>query len=418
MTLLTLVSRQLWTQVLVMQHLAPESVVLLHTDNGRESRLPAERLKTFLDNPPATVAGGHGTVPAQRTLREIPNGQDLGALIGKLDQIFDELQLDPETTLLNATGGQRLMTAGAVEWARNRGVGLVFLDRQREITHLRFTNNTWRHRPEPALIDPVAEWDPNAMLLLQADQPLIGPGQWLALSDLGRRMTMEDLRHDLAKAEPADFAPLLRRLDSTEPLHVDGKAGTPLELKTAIWLLRAGVPGVRVGATLAVQANLRTGPDEKLNPDPAGRDPDEEIDVHFVHDGRLWLVETKDRKSESQALDQVRKWLNWSNAPYYIRESLTRAKSQIEGAAMQSLKLDLLSARRFGGIQAEVIRVTRTPLSAAVAKFAERQRVHVVVANDLPTAFETILWRGSARRPSPPPPLPPPPTPARRYIIT
>jgi hypothetical protein len=49
MILLSLASRQIWPQVLLVAHLKPERLILLHSADPAESKGPAQRLKRFLD---------------------------------------------------------------------------------------------------------------------------------------------------------------------------------------------------------------------------------------------------------------------------------------------------------------------------------------------------------------------------------
>jgi hypothetical protein len=303
-----------------------------------------------------------------------------------LDAVVRRHGLDPSSVLLNATGGQRLMTAAATEWARLRGATLLFLDRARDITRLRFANNQWNAVQERASIDAIHRWDPKVLLELSG-QSIAHPGQWITLTPQGTERGIDHLRSELQQPTRERLQELLRRVDSPDPIEIDGKHGTLAELAAAIWILRAGVP------------SLRTGLKVQIRPETQGV-ADEELDALFCHGGRLWLAEVKDQKQPTVTKRRLLHWLSDTGAPADLSRDLHILFDQLNESAMASLKLDLLAARRFGGIQAEVIRITKKPLVDVVQGFAAHHKIHCALAHELHSQIPLIL-NGPPRKPAP-----------------
>ena len=71
MTLLTIVSKQIWPHVLAVAHLKPTSLILLHSEDRNESYLPAQRIKKLIETTGLLPKGNVAR------LRELEAGEEL-----------------------------------------------------------------------------------------------------------------------------------------------------------------------------------------------------------------------------------------------------------------------------------------------------------------------------------------------------
>jgi len=128
MTLLSLASRQIWPHVLSVAHLKPERVFLLHSEEASESKDPAQRLKRFFDYAEPRLLPQGAT-----RLESIPH-EDFAAIERLLDTLPSRQQLILGDTVLNFTGGNKLMATAAFRWAARRSVRAFYLERGNQIT--------------------------------------------------------------------------------------------------------------------------------------------------------------------------------------------------------------------------------------------------------------------------------------------
>lgn len=109
-TILALASKQIWPHVLTAIHFQPRQVVLLHSTEVGESKSPAERLADFYVRSGILAAG-------MVFQREIPYDNFTG-IQEKLNALSSEFGLDRGDSALNFTGGNKLMSTAAFDWAQ------------------------------------------------------------------------------------------------------------------------------------------------------------------------------------------------------------------------------------------------------------------------------------------------------------
>lgn len=112
-TILALASRQIWPHVLTVMRYRPRRLVLLHSEDDQESRLPAKRLKRFFEN--AGVSPGFFV-----QLYALPFN-DFTAIERQLDNISIEPG-ELQDAALNFTGGNKLMATAAFRWASRKNL--------------------------------------------------------------------------------------------------------------------------------------------------------------------------------------------------------------------------------------------------------------------------------------------------------
>ncbi|MBV8277897.1 MAG: DUF1887 family protein [Verrucomicrobia bacterium] len=159
-TILALASRQIWPHVLTVLHYRPRRLVLLHSEDGQESRLPAKRLKRFFEKVPV--------VPRPFVQLQMLSHSEFTAIEEQLDRISIE-PAELEDAALNFTGGNKLMATAAFRWASRKNLRAFYLERGNVITW--FTPEagniqTFQEKLDPARTDSL---DPLALLRCQMD---------------------------------------------------------------------------------------------------------------------------------------------------------------------------------------------------------------------------------------------------------
>lgn len=368
MTLLTLASKQIWPQVLAVAHLKPERLFLLHSENPGESRGPARRLKRFFDKSQLIPKG-------ETRLERIPH-DDFDAIEKRFDELAAERQLNLGECRLNFTGGNKLMATAAFRWAAKRGVRSFYLERGNTLTWFEPRDGdllTATEQIEGHITDHLNAVD---LLRCQLDASEVErKGEELVLNERGRELPAEDF---------------FRRADNGNPLReflqIDGSAdpqpkeGDALEFNTAAVLLKLGVPRVHRSLRLKV----------KSAPGISSRQPHAEIDLLFNWNGRLWLVDCKDRKSEEDLMAALRDEL-----PDHLSangdELFNRVANVFKISQTKALKEDLLAVREAGALLGQVVCVRKADLPEEVQQFARHNRIEVVAKTNLVDGFRTLL---------------------------
>ena len=229
---------------------------------------------------------------------------------------LDKLGVDDPKAVLNFTGGNKLMSASAFSWAVEKRMRACYLERgQLLIQFLPDSVGSIQTDSIPVPAELMDGVDPERLIRCQLDTSEIErKGElWTAGSDGTVRV-----QNQLIEPEQDGFA---------------------LERETARVLLDLGVAMVRRGIRLKVKG------EEGLSI----RNPHGEIDLAFIHQGRLWIVDCKDKRSEQWIEETLKKYL----MPFHQREEvLDRIGKALGRSEYKAIKDDLLIAREAGGLQA------------------------------------------------------------------
>jgi hypothetical protein len=276
MTLLSLASRQIWPQVLAVLHFRPQRLILLHSQNETESRGPAERLKEFFEKKGDLAA-------ANILLRETPH-DDFYMLADKIAQAADEFGLDGTNCQVNLTGGNKLMVLAAVEWCRLNSVPAFYLELDRRLFLFRPQGKEFLPNSDYKLDANLADsCEPIDLLRCQ-----IGTAE---IRDAGQRLTLK--RPCPAFSETDFYTKVVGNFDFRKLLCQDvpeptKREGDPLEYATAFALLSLGIPVIQRSVKLKSRVLRRSQDDEG------------ELDLIFTWQGKLWLVDCKDKRAAQQ----------------------------------------------------------------------------------------------------------------------
>ena len=367
MTFLSLVSKQIWPQVLAVAHLKPQRVFLLHSDDAAESKGPAQRLKRFFDN--------SGLVPKGGTRMQLLSDSDFDTIERQLDELQRREQLPLADCVVNFTGANKLMATAAFRWGV-RHARAFYLERRNQLTWFTAPDGKMATRSEkldPRLTD---DLDPVALLRCQLDASEVErPGQRIDLNEAGRKLVEADL-----------FSRLQKGNDARSWLSISGdadreeKRGDPLECAAAAVLLKLGVKRVQRSLRLKVKSSMQT--DTRM--------PHAEIDLLFTWGGRLWLVDCKDRKTAEDLADSLQRML-----PPLRQEAadlLGRLREELSIGQTKAMKEDLLAVREAGGLLGTVVCVRKAELPEEVVQYARHNQIAVVRKSELVNGFRNLLF--------------------------
>jgi len=374
-TLLTLVSKQIWPQILAVAHLKPQQVVLLHSAEHSESAVPAKRLKKLFDQTGLVPKGGTQTV-------EIAH-DDFQKVRSQIEQFW--LGANRPPLVVNFTGGNKLMALAAFQWARERALKAFYLERGFQLTWFDFDQGTSNARTEALDPHQADSLDPLALVRCHADASEVErEGELITLAPSARQLTDADFWKRLPSLTHDQASRLLKIVGTGNREANDGDA---LELIVAAALLRLDVSVVRRSVRLKVHSA----------PGVSARLPHAELDLLFNYAGKLWLVDCKDRKPATDLAAGLRR-ISQPRTPadrQQFDDLSLRIRDQLSISDTKVIKEDLLSAREIGGLLGETICVRRATLSDEVREFARRNRVHLIEncrqSNTLRDGLHSIL---------------------------
>jgi hypothetical protein len=369
--MLTFVSKQLWPQFLALAAYAPQRLVLLHSDQKTESAGPAERLREF-------AIEVHGMRPESVELVEV-SSSNVGQLRDEIGEVAERLELDGSNCVFNLTGGIKLMTMAGAGWCQDAGSPCFYIESNNQLFEFVNDGRDLRQSPQRDLAREVAgkaaTWDPAAVVRYQLDAAdVVDPGQLLTLNEKGKRWHENELGSWLTKR--MDFRGFLQ-MDGSEP---EAREGDDLELATAIVLLKLGVPQIRRGIRTTARQRSRDGNDEG------------EMDLVFIRDGRLWVVDCKDRHSPEERLDALRNELVRTHGiSPRTKELLDRLASELQDKELKTLKEDLSTVAEAGGLKAQALIVRRGKLPTQAMDYARGRRMEVVLKDHLVRDLKKVL---------------------------
>jgi hypothetical protein len=374
-TILALASKQVWPHVLSLAHYRPDRLVLLHSSEKEESEEPARRLQAFL----ARTSELGVTV---NRAEQIPH-DDFAAITRRLDVVYSEQRLEPETAALNFTGGNKLMALAAFEWARGKGLQAFYLERDSKLIQFKFAHGEIQ-RESPVRLDPSVTNGLDAVDLLTCQlgsAVLQSRGERLRLSERGKKIPLSQISAELRKDVRSGRVDFRKWLEIDPSKKIEERKGDNLEYGVATMLLRLGVPQVYRSVELKphIYSQLTEG----------------EIDLVFNWNGKLWVVDCKDKVGGSQRLENLKTALVKND------QSLTAYQEQLDSLAQELgekdikvLREDILQVSEVGGLLGCAIAVRSASLPKQAKEFADnrRPRVKVALKDELEKRLRHLLF--------------------------
>ena len=380
MILLSLASRQIWPQVLAVAHLKPERVFLLHSEDAVESQGPANRLRRLFDETGLVLGGGTHLEP-------IPH-DDFAAIERGFDEIIARRQLNLGECVVNFTGGNKLMATAVFRRVARRGVKAFYLERGNQITWFEPRDGDMETRPERLESSVTNKLDAAALLSCQFGSEVVRSlGERLTLNEKGRNAAAQDLGAKLQGETRLDRGAFDFRkwLTIETPFRREPNEGDNLEYGTACALLKAGVPAVRRGVELATL--------------PSSTNPEGELDLVYNWNGRLWVVDCKDRVSGDRKIEALRTMLLSGRGANRETEALLKSiADDLKDRDIKTLREDLLQISEVGGLLgcSLAVRSEKPPQQALEFAASRHPQVEVLLKGDLVKRLPAIL---AGRRP-------------------
>ena len=371
-TLFSLASKQIWPQVLGFLQLnpRPDRLVLFHTNEETESAIPARRLKELFENQRLMTE-------ASVELVRLPHDH-YGKIIDTLAATAERLKLDGSNCRLHFTGGNKLMALAAVEWCRLAETPCFYLERDLRVFPFLPRGNDLQPQ-EPFKLDSKLANSIGPLALLrcqQANADVVNTGQRLTLSQKGRDLHLDEIRSLLNNDH--DFRQFLN-WDNREP---DNKPGFNLEFATATALLRLGVPVVQRSIRLAPKVLRGTSHLEEG-----------ELDLVFNWDGKLWVVDCKNRKStESKVSELHNKILALCTPDQPLTEMIEKLEREFRERDLHPIKEDLLTMAEVGGLLGKAICIRLAPLPQQAQEFANSRNIPVILRHNLVRDLRSLLF--------------------------
>ncbi|MBE7504316.1 MAG: DUF1887 family protein [Verrucomicrobiales bacterium] len=380
MILLSLASRQIWPQVLSVAHLKPDQLFLLHSDDISESAGPARRLERLFE--------ASGLVPTGHTQLERVPHDDFAAIERRFDELIAAHQLNLAKCVVNFTGGNKLMATAVFRCAARRGLQAFYLERGNVVTWFEPRDGDLHTRSESLPAKLTNPLDPAALLACQfGDEVVRFPGERLTLNEKGARVLPQDLAAKLQGETRLDRG----AFDFRKWLAIEGPSPCPpregdnLEYATACALLLAGVPAVRRSVELATL--------------PGSPNAEGELDLVFNWNGRLWVVDCKDRVGAEAKVDMLRTALLRGGAlDRHAEALLSSVADDLKDRDLRLLREDLLQIAEVGGLLgcALAVRSARPPQQALEFAASRHPKVEVLLKSELIKRLPAIL---AGRRP-------------------
>ncbi len=366
--LLSLASRQVWPHILAVAHLKPSRLILLHSEDTDESKRPAARLQKFFDQRSRLIR--------RKPDMELVPHDNFNDVERRLDELAERLNLVTSNCVLNFTGGNKLMATAAFRWAAANGVKSFYLERGNRLTWFEPAGGGLATRTETLDGHIADSLDPLALLRCQLlASEVEREGEKLVLSKLGEGLSEDDFHKRVRNGGSRELVEVAQGFANREM-----NEGDHLELAVAAVLLKLGVPEVR--RSLRLKVNTSRGGTSSL--------PHAEIDLLFNWSGKLWLVDCKDRIAEEDLMNRLRGAL-----PPHISDNakglLGRIGGELKVSQTKVLKEDLIAINDIGGLLGQVVCVRKNPLPDEVRAYADRNRIEVVLKDQVFESFRRLL---------------------------
>lgn len=358
MIMLSIASRQVWPHILLTLHFKPRRLILLHSENLRESEGPAKRLRQFWKDT------GFLDADAVRLIRI--SDSDFGEVERKLDHVQLSESLPLDECVLNFTGGNKLMATAAFRWAARRGLPAMYLERRFQVT--RFEPRDGDMVSSTEMIDAHIADSVDPLHIVRAhleESSLADDGQAIELSEEARRLPDEKFWRSLPSADMMLLNRWLVIDGTTEP----EKEGDRLELIVAAALLKLGAVVVRRSVRLKAARPLADG---------AGS-PHQEVDLICNYGGRLWVFDCKDREPIEEMAEGLEKMLvKRMRGDGEWKKLWNRIKKQVVVSDTKVIKEDLFATREMAGLLGETVCVRRRAVGEEVQRFARQHGIHLI----------------------------------------
>jgi len=373
--LITIASKQVWPQVLTVKWMNPERLILLHSGNEEESKGPAQRLKEFLH---AT-----GVMDKSRVELELVSHMDFTEILTQLRVSTSRYGLLSTNAVFNFTGGNKLMATAAFHWATLGGFPAVYLERGNQL--IWFDTHAQDIQTRIELLDShiADELDAVELLICQLGPAVLqSRGERLSLSESGRNGHVRDVQACLGQNAKAKNS----NLDFRKWLVIEGdvvqerREGDALEYAVAVILLKLGVPSVYRSVEIkpTVKTNLLEG----------------ELDLVFNWNGRLWVVDCKDKASGKMKLDNLQTALIKEGIIMNrIQKYLDALDMDLGEKDIKILREDLQQIAEVGGLLGNVLAVRSAGLPKQAVEYAQsrRPRVEIVYKDKLLAELQRLL---------------------------
>lgn len=363
----TIASRQIWPQILAVLYIKPDRVFLLHSRDEIESSKPAQRLKRFLTKTQIIA-------PGNARLYKIPF-DDFNGVEKELDKIQIAEGISFDSLIFNITGGNKLMATAAFCWALKHSVKSFYLEKGNKIIWFDSINNEVKTEADSLDTHLADELNPIEVLRCQIETSEVeNEGETLTLSDAGKN---ESDGRFLNMINNGNYDESWIKKDGK--IIEEKKEGDRLEYRTAVVILRLGVK--------QIQRGLRLKP--KTDEFVSSKMPHTEIDLVFVWNGRLWVVDCKDTIREEDICknfyEMVRPLKDKAKALW------ERIQDIVEKSHFGILKNDIVTAREVGGLYGSVICVRKSQLNEEIKQYAKRNGIYLVSAKNLWNELTAIL---------------------------
>lgn len=158
----------------------------------------------------------------------------------------------------------------------------------------------------------------------------------------------------------------------------DAKAGDLLERLTAATLLKLGVKQVQHSLRLKVKT--------------ARHNPHAEIDLIFVWNGRLWLVDCKDQKPTENLIQSLNSILHTRiEIDERLQTLLDRIAGELKTAQTKIFKEDLIAVRETGGLLGTALCIRKSAPIDDAAEFARVNNIELILKNDMIERLQHLL---------------------------
>ncbi len=374
-TLLTLISKQVWPQIMAVAKLKPERVILLHSEHLAESKGPAQRLKRFFEESALSLKGA--------TQVALLSDDDFTTIERQLEELQLRNGINHDDCLLNFTGGNKLMATAAFRWCARRGVRSFYLERRYQITWFEPRDGEIHTRKESLHAHITDGLDPVELLICQLGSAVVRTrGERLGLNQAGRSGHVEDIQAHLRRNYQASDS----KLDFRKWLHIhretdiESREGDNLEYAVAAVLLKLNVPCVYRSV--------------ELKPTEATSFTEGELDLVFNWGGRLWVVDCKDKASGKLKLGNLKTALLKEGVNLgRVQGHLNALDRELGEKDIKVLREDLQQIAEVGGSLGNALAIRSAGLPPQAAEFARshRPQVEVIYKNELVTRLRALL---------------------------
>jgi hypothetical protein len=378
LTLIQLVSEQVWPQIFAVNNEKPQQVIFVHSEDLSRSRRPAERLKAFFSK--VTFVG---IDPALIYLEEVP-AQDFNRIDERLSEILDKRGLQAHECKLNFTGGNKLMATAAFRWAMDRQIPAFYQEREGSIYRFKPEGRNIVTSSEKVIASALDDIDPLWLAECQLESASIkNGGELLVLNDRGRKAHENDLIKHLQDETKlykggSDFR---KWLDITDKIECQDNEGTNFEYGAAVLILKLGVKSIRRSIRLQSEKATRLDTDES------------ELDLVFVWRGQLWMVDCKDKWSGQNRVEDLKTRLQKTgHISSEVYNSIEYIKEEFASRDIHQLRQDLQSAAEIGGLRCRAVAMRSEDMPVQAKDYARsRQQIEIITKKDALLKWKKLL---------------------------